>query len=264
MKMKNIFKMTHLMVAAVLAAVTLASCEQDLPLYSDPDARLNFYNEYTKDTLVSYSFAYHNDKQTDTIWVKMRTIGQMADYDRHFELQQVTTGEDDAAPGVQYVGFDDPDMKKWLVVKADSIYATFPIVVKRDASLKQKTYMLKFELKENDTFKRGYSNRRYKYISLTDRLIKPSNWNGWCDHYFGQYGPVKHNFMMEVTGNKWDEDYLNELGIGNFTADQAYLAYITSKLSTALEKENARRESLGMGPLAEDDGTIIEFTIGGF
>lgn len=253
-----------MIVALALTAMATASCEKDLPTYADPEGRLNFYTKINADTLQSYSFAYHDEMQKDTVWVRMETMGRMADHDRYFELQQVPTGKDDAVAGTHYVSFDDPGIRQLLVVKADSINAYVPVVVLRDASLKEKTYTLKFEVRETDAFKKGYSRLQRKYVEITDRLVKPSNWNGLCDYYFGTYGPVRHQFMMQATGRKWDEAYLKELGIEDFTADQAYLSFLTSKLAKALEAENARREAIGQQPLTEDDGTIISFSVGGY
>lgn len=245
-------------------AALLTACEQDLPTYSDTTGRLYFKHTYFKDSLTSYSFAYHDDVPFDTVWVTVQNLGFIVDHDRSFELQQVMTGTDDAVAGQHYVSFDDAEYKKHLVIKADSSTAKIPVVLLRDASLKTTTVTLKFTIKENAEFKVGFKKEAYHYIQITDRLAKPSNWGGLCDHYFGKYGTVKHQFMIRTTGNKWDEAYITEQQFDSYSVDQAYMSFISSKLSAALIKENAEREAQGLPPLAEDDGTLVDFTIGGY
>lgn len=254
-------KSIYLLCLAIVAI--LSACEQDLPTYSDTTNRLYFKHTYRADSLVSYSFAYHQDLNSDTVWVKVKTLGFIADHDRSFELEQVMTGEDDAVAGTHYVSFDSPDYKKLLVVKADSTEARIPVVILRDPSLKTKTFTLKFTIKETSEFKRGFLKDCVQYIKITEMLAKPNNWGGLCTHYFGAYGPVKHQFMIDVTGDKWDEAYLTEQKFDSYAAAQAYMSFISSKLSAALAKENERRASLGLSPLAEEDGRLIDFVIGG-
>ena len=159
-------------------ALFCASCEQDLPVWEDQTARLNFYNENKADTLTSYCFVYHNEVPQDTIWMRVTTMGFPADHDRQFELVQVTTGDNDAEAGKHYVGFDNAELRKHYVIKADSVGAFFPVVVLRHDSEADKVYNLKFTIKDNDEFKVGYQDFLYKYVAITDMLVKPSNWGG--------------------------------------------------------------------------------------
>ena len=61
--------------------------------------------------------------------------------------------------------------------------------------------------------------------------------------------------MMDVTGKKWDAQFLQTL----FT-DQVYTRYLQSKLKRALEKLNNERKTEGKPMLKEADGTLV--TIG--
>lgn len=245
--MKKIFYMIGLMAAAIFS-----SCEKDLPLYSDSQARLNFYYEgnRTSDSLVSYSFSYHGSVQEDTIWFEVLTMGFPADYDRAFELEQV---DGDAVAGTHYVSFDDATIKeKFFKVKANATSAKVPVVVLRDASLKEKQVKLVVKIKDNGIFAPGYDETNYKIVRITDKLSKPDAWGGAMDAYYGQYGLVKHQFMIDATGEMWDDDYIN-----GFINDFGYASYLGSKLRVALDEENARRATQGLPPLAEADGTPI-------
>lgn len=253
-------KKTLLFITAALAGLLTTSCEQDLPVWEDHTARLNFYNESKTDTLQSYCFVYHNEVPQDTVWMRVTTMGFPADHDRTFELQQVMTGEDDAVAGTHYVAFDNAELRKHYVIKADSVGAYFPVVVLRHETEADKVFTLKFTIKDNDEFKVGYNDLLYKYVTITDMLVKPSNWTGLMNYMFGQYGTEKHKFMIKVSGNLWDEEYIAANKFNNYSqADQNYMFYLSTMFQEALDKENAERAARGEGPLTEANGSIVFF-----
>ena len=47
--------------------------------------------------------------------------------------------------------------------------------------------------------------KQWRKLYLSDVLLRPTRWS---DGYFGTYSKVKHRFMMEQTGLKWDDEYL--------------------------------------------------------
>ncbi|MGN0282931.1 MAG: DUF4843 domain-containing protein [Prevotella sp.] len=245
-----------------LAALFVTSCEKELPVWEDQTARLNFYNERSADTLSSYCFVYHNEVPSDTIWMRVTTMGFPSSRDRQFELQQVATGENDAVAGTHYVAFDNAELRKHYVIKADSVGAYFPVVVLRHDSEADKIYTLKFTIKDNDEFKVGFHDFLYKYVTITDMLVKPANWGGLMNWMFGQYGTEKHKFMMKVSGELWDETYIQENNFHSSSlADQNYMFYLSNWFQLELDKENVEREARGEGPLCEANGTIVYFQI---
>jgi hypothetical protein len=238
-----------------LMLLGLASCEQDLPVYDDPQAYLNFDYTQAKDSMVNYSFVYSEGKEQDTVWVNLITQGFVSDHDRDFELQQVTTGNNDAQAGKHYVALDDARMKPYLQVKAGQTKVSVPIIVLKDASLDNAVYNLKLEVKNNGEFAQGFQNRRVKMVTITNLLSKPAAWSGAMDWYFGQWGRVKHQFFIDVTGEKWDDTFINSI-VNNYSL----VTYYISRLNKALSEENQRRVAAGQGLLQEADGTIV--TIG--
>lgn len=235
-------------------AFSLAGCEQDLPTYSDSQARLNFdYTQYSGGR-VNYSFLFSGGKQRDTIWIQLNTMGFLSDEDRPFELQQIATGDNDAVPGKHYVSLDDEGVKKYMVVPAHKNYARVPIIVLRDASLDNATYRLNIALKPNDVFQTGYFTNSSMTISITNELAKPTAWAGAMNYYFGQWGPVKHQFMIDVTGKKWDDAFITSV-----QNDFDMVNYYISKLDKALDAENQRRKAAGLPYLQEADGTLVAF-----
>ncbi len=234
----------------------LWSCEEDLPLYNSQQARLNFaYNYNHNDSVMSYSFVYHGPVEQDTVWLTLNTMGFLSDHDRSFELKQVPVDGQNAVPGKHYVSFDDATYKdRYLKVPANAVTVDVPIILLRDPSLKTDEVMLKIMVKDNENFVEGYANENFKIVKFTDKLSKPDAWGAAMNWYFGDYGVVKHQFMIDVTGEKWDDDYIN-----SFINDYGYVTYLKSKLRTALNEENARRRAAGLGDLCEENGMLINW-----
>ena len=227
------------------------SCEEDLPVYDTDVCRLNFIlpNSSSERKEISYSFVYHGDVENDTVWLEMSTMGFVSDKERALELRQVATEGDDAEPGVHYVAFDDADLKRFYVVPAGAVETRVPVVLLRDGSLKKKTVVLRVAVKENEYFKAGYESFSYREILFTDKLSKPDNWEAYyLDYAFGPYRPGKHQFMIDATGNAWDEAYIEEFMNG----DSGYQTYMAAWLPQELERVNAERTSQGLDILRED------------
>lgn len=247
----------------VLAAVSvMSSCEKDLPLYNDSQAKLNFVYEENKDSVLSYSFIYNNGGNRDTVWLKARTMGFVSNEDRYYELEQVMTGRNDAVAGKHFVSFDDADYKKMLRIKAGAVTDSVPIIVIRDAGLTNQSVQLKIMFRETDTFKRGYEDRNFKIITISDQIVRPNRWQGLLDYLFGQYGFAKHRFMIEHSDFTWDDEYLAGIGVSAYYADaevQSFLRYMGSKFAKELRSLNEKRAAQGLEPLAEEDGTLVSF-----
>lgn len=270
-KLKSIYKL--IMGAAALLPV-LASCEQDLPVYSDETNRLNFYysiNSYEtfKPALSesSYSFVYGADTRTrDTLWFDIETMGKLRNFDRPVRITQVDTTGVMAIPGTHYVPFDSPELAPYYVVKANQARARIPIIILRDPSLKNEVVTLKFRITPNDYFQNGYAQYQTRLLTFSDMLSKPSKWDygfpgpygTWTisvTDYFGVYGQVKHKFLIEHTGEAWDDTFIERL----MTGDSNYLYYLSAKMKEELNTENEQREEQGLDPLAEADGTPVSF-----
>lgn len=249
----------------------LASCEKDLPVYNDSTCRLNFYydiestGEFKAELARSaYSFVYGPEETLeDTVWLEVETMGFVADYDRPISLEQVEVADvNNAVADKHYQSFDTPSLQKFYVMPAGKARTKIPVVLLRDASLKAEKVVLKVAIKANEYFTNGYEPYRERTIEFTDQLSEPSYWNkGYGNYgyslgdYFGAYGVVKHQFLIEQTGEKWDDEYIEKL----MTGDSGYLSYVYDKMVECLEEVNAEREAKGEGPLSEADGTVVSF-----
>lgn len=245
-----------------VAAVTLAACEKDLPLYDSPDDALNFEMAVDRESgeVVerSYSFVYEaDDVVQDTIWLRANTQGFLSDSDRPFRLEQIESGtaRPDAVAGQHYVGFDDAALQQYYVIPAGANTVLFPVVVKRDASLADSDVSLYFQLRENEHFKQGLPGQRVEMLVISARLSKPADWS---DYYMGAYGPVKHRFMIDHTGLRWDDEFVSSFVSG----DYGYIRYIMMLLARELKNENTARANQGLRELAEADGREVSFAWG--
>lgn len=258
---------------ALLGMMSLASCEKDLPVYSDMNSRLNFYydisstsNFRSEQARSAYSFVYGSEEAVDdTLWFEVESMGFVTDYDRTISLEQVQMPDvNNAVEGKHYQAFTTPSLQKYYVLPAGKARTKIPVVLLRDASLKSENVTLKFAIKPNEYFTNGYEPYQERVIEFTDQLSEPSYWNrnyGDEDYawgfwsYFGTYGVVKHQFLIEQNGEKWDDDYIKSLMEG----DSAYLSFLAQKMAQRLDEVNAERAARGEGPLSEADGTPVSF-----
>ena len=255
----------------LLFSCFVTSCEEDLKPYDEPDGLGRVYFIYGSgelnsskilyDSLVNYSFVYHHNVVQDTSWLRVGTAGFLSPEDRSLELEQVMTGRNDAVSGKHFVSFDDSSYKQLLKVPADSIECDIPIIVLNDASLQNSDVTLKVRLKGTSTLLPGYADFITKRITISARLSKPSNWNMLCDWYLGEYGVVKHQFMIDTSGDPWDDDYLLNVAHVDDYSYQDFLRYQANKFNKALVNLNAERVAQGLDPLSEADGTVVSFPL---
>ncbi|SMO74654.1 DUF4843 domain-containing protein [Solitalea koreensis] len=236
-------KLKYFVVA--LALISLASCKEDDYYLFNDTARLQFGPDISRiyqtsfnlaDTLKPFTFYYENpDVKQDTVFFDIYAIGGVSSKDRSFTLEQVQVqGVNNAVAGTHYVAFNDPLVSKNYVIKAGQVHSFVPVVVLRDASLKNSNVVLKFNVVADKNFQLGEANNLWRKIDLTDRLSQPAAWNASASqYYFGKYSIVKHRFMIESTSQKWDQEFISFV-----MADYALLQYYTGTLKTALVNYN--------------------------
>lgn len=244
-KLKNIL-------FGVLAIVAYTSCQQNLDTYDTPECRLNFlyYDYYGKTVLTleqikaksegynvsNYSFFYEGLPERDTLWFKVGTMGFLSDTDRPIALEQIMLSDtiENAQPGVHFVPFDDPEIAHFYRVPAHADTVSIPVILINDPSLANKEVVLGFGFVDNGVFQPGYDLCSSRSIRYTAAATRP---NAWSDDFFGTYGPVKHQLMMEWTGEKWDNEYILRI----WNEDYAYVEYMNQWFHYKLEEENAKR-----------------------
>ncbi|TCC96697.1 DUF4843 domain-containing protein [Pedobacter hiemivivus] len=233
----------------LVAVVTGCSKPKGL-LYSDI-ARVQLNDTST----VNNTFFYEPATVTrDTVYIKVNTIGPIANFDRAVNLMPVVEQGvlNPAIPGVHYVPLDDPSLKKMMVVKANAVVAMIPIIMLRDPSLKVQSVRLRLGLVANDQFGLGQVKDRSCTVLFSDRLERFFSWR--VDSYlaaafssFGKYSTGKHQFMYDTLKERVDEEWYQ--AIAKIGGQQHY----KNLLKARLEIFNADPANLASGkaPLRE-------------
>jgi hypothetical protein len=248
-------KITYLLTIAALGIAV--SCEKEIPTWSGSD-RINFETKTKTDTLRSYSFFFDSEDITQhTIWINVHTEGFVRDYPRTVTFKQApsTDGNEDAVPGVHFVAFDDPRVQAQYVIPAGASSASLPIILLRDPSLQTSVRTLRIAFDENEHFLLPIDTlKQHRNIVFADKLTMPEMWAlSAVRHYFGTYGEVKHFFMIEATGQPFDNEWFKKNFSGNY--DSGYMFFLQDWLQEKLDERNAREGS----PLTEKDGTVVDF-----
>lgn len=219
--------------------------------YSD-DARIYFLNEVKvqQDSIAVSFFAAMDGSEYDTVWIDVRTMGYLADYDRPLNLRVSNEGEKGAAvAGKHYVGFDDSHIKTAYCIPAGKVKTKIPVVLIKDPSLNTSEVRLELSLETNEYFQRGYEPWCQFTVISTAKAVKPASWETWWKTAFGDWGPKKMEFIILYVGfNEFDDD----------SYDAAFRDYLMNKAKKKLKEYNENPENEGT-PLKEEDGTLVVF-----
>jgi hypothetical protein len=239
-----------------------ASCNKDYFTFDD-DARIQFGPELSRiyqtsfnlaDTLKPYTFYYEPASVTqDTVWFDIYAIGGTSSVDRPFSLAQVMVPDtNNAVAGTHYKAFTDATVASQYAIKAGQVHTRVPVVLLRDNSLTQKQYILRIVVEENNHFKTGSSNLTWRVVSFSDKLTQPAAWNASAtQYYWGKYSSVKHAFMIDQTGERWDNDFMTEM-----MTDYSLLTYWRAKLKSLLIDYNVANPG---SPLTDEVGDLVVF-----
>lgn len=251
--------MRKIIISVVVAGLFIA-CQQDEYMVYEDNARLQFgpapdkiYTQQAEweDTLKAFSFlSVAAEKIQDTVYFDIYSIGPVSAVERSYQLEQVMLDSvDNAVSGLHFKSFDDPEVSGLYVIPAYSAHASVPVVLMRDTSLESREYVLKFRIKENKNFKLGDRGKQWRKLVLSDVLLKPTLWMT----NFGTYSKVKHRFMMEQTGIKWDDEYF-----ASIKSDVAMLYYWQRKFQELLYNYNHDPENKDV-PLRDENGREVIF-----
>ncbi|ATL46056.1 hypothetical protein COR50_02135 [Chitinophaga caeni] len=231
--MKSIYK--FLFTISCIAACY--ACSKEERLMFDEPAGIYFYdgtNVVDKDS-VDYSFIIKPDTLVqDTVYLYLRISGEASDVDRAVNIG--FTGKTTAIEGKHFT-LTPP------VIKAGEYDAEVPVYLHRTEDMQDSTFVIQFEIKDNEVFRQGPTDRLLYKITVTDQLIKPSDWQTL---FYGSYSKVKHQFMVSRLGTT---------AITISTGAQfSQIMSILQKMRVELlnyEKEN--------GPLFDENGDRVTF-----
>lgn len=250
-------------IVGAFACFALTSCNQENYLLYEDVTRLQFgpdprylYRPEEKyvlgDTLQSYTFIYQAESvNKDTVWFHLHTMGNVADEDRPFCLEQIQVDEgENAIAGKHYLAFDSPEISKYYVIPKDSAHQLVPVVMLRDASLLKTKVRLRFQIVANEYFQPGASRLIWREVVFTDRYSKPDQ---WMPAYFGEYGDAKIEFMVQQSGLRWDDACFST------AMQEGSLPFWGLKFKELLLERNRKAIAEGKPELKEENGTKVEF-----
>ena len=268
--MTHIYKYTSM----VALLVCLAGCIENLPVFDAKTTWLNFNIRAAADSTRYYSFIYAKNPNAvvDTVWIELIISGNAVNYDRAISFTQLLgTNEDvpDAISNVHFVAFDDPAVKNRYILPAGVHSVSVPVVVKRDQSLNDSDVLLFLEIAGNNDFQPGFRHHNRLRLYISNRFAQPDNWNATTIRDIATYTSELHEFLVMVTGEKWDYDFLLTLGYitpipyypypqypdyisyyytDNDIYDVQYIGYIRAMLKEKLAEENEKRIVQGLPP----------------
>ena len=258
--------MIRALILSLCVAFCCVACEESLPSYGTDWRGVQFVlNESSLNPNVySYSFVGKDDNlMMDTVWLTVRPQGLLPEKRSRIKLEQYEGQElvyiygDDglvtdsvlrviprqAVAGVHYVPFDDERIAEYLVLEPGDLEARIPVVVLRDESLRDTTYSLFFRIANSEDLMAGDEAHSNITLRIADCISRPSAWDDWF--FAGSWSRVRHEFMIRVTGEDWDNTLIESLT----REDRNYYLYVFNR---ELSLENAERAEQGLPPLKED------------
>ena len=253
----------------------ISSCTSDYMSFKGNDMI-----QFVTKTDEVYTFAYFtDDKQVDTLNIGIMSVGEVVDFSRTVKFEQILKewkyvySEDDPQKIVDssYVDMEYPAVagKHFEILDCVNNEATLlanhnqlnlRVVVKRDDSnLKKNAYVLKLHLLPSSDFGTASIDYLTKRIVISDKLERPTQWkdnNYYCSRFIGPWSEVKHRFMINVTGEKWDNDCIKRYIKGGFEY-AAIRDFYLKKIKKELEKYNA--DPKNNPPLRDENGFEVVF-----
>lgn len=230
-------------ITASLALTLLAGCGTDEDFYYNDHARVRLVGPeiWTVGTdSLTFSFVSVPSETTEqTLLVDARIMGTAANRDRTARLAVDATRT--TAPQALY------SVPTEVLIPADSTHARFPVVIRRDASLRSATVRLRIEVAASDDFLPGVNEENHLTFIWSDKLTMPANWPD-LEEFFGAYSDTKYRFMLEnsTPGTTFSID----------TMSWAMLMSYKIKFQNAVRTYNAAHPG---NALTDENGNLVTF-----
>lgn len=227
--MKKFIKYTF--VAFLLLSCTMSACKKDIMTYDTFD-----FVAFTTDSVVYPFFNKATTLTQDTVNVRIKLIGNIAERDRDVNL--VIDDSTTAIAGVNYKLITP-------VLKKDSNFVSAKVILYRTADLKTSSKVIWFSLKDGSGLKRAtYAKNALSTFKLrfSDKLEKPDWWDD--AFYLYPWTEIRMRFYIDVMGSENAPDTFAPNGSG--------LYFTLYKLKTALLEYNATHST----PLTDANGKV--------
>jgi hypothetical protein len=138
------------------------------------------------------SFGTRAASVTDsTVYIAARITGDASTGERTFSVVVVDS--------LSTAAKDEFVLPTRFVIPANSINASFPVVLKRSARLAGQNVRIVLAVKDTEEFLKGPTSGRFSPVFKliwNDQLVKPANWPGT----FGAYSATKFRIIIQQTG----------------------------------------------------------------
>lgn len=184
--------------------LVLQGCEKDPAfnfkgedrLYFSFPKKLDFAGRETDQEVDSivYSFVMKPaDFLSDTIWVKVKRVGERALEDKPYVVSVVA----DSSTAVG--GQDFEVLKAQYVFRKNLGVDSFPVIVYREHLKTMLSKRILLQLEDTPDFKVGFMEYKNMKISISDFLQEPQDWYLVGGH-LGEYHYLKYEKWIELTG----------------------------------------------------------------
>lgn len=167
------------------------------------------------------------DSATYTLPIRIKAVGQVADYDRHFQVE-IVADSTTAEQGVEF------EFDKDQVIKAGEMQTDLLCTLHRTERMQDSTFQIQFRLVGGEYFELPFSeigdipgrwtNSETTYSTNIDPsihnvfvdnfLAKPKGW-GVETALLGKFSPTKYQLLMDITGVPHaDFNDLNKMNAG--------------------------------------------------
>lgn len=226
----------------ILAALTATSCE--VKEGYDYQAGNQIFFEIADS--VTYSFAIKpSTLKEDILSLPVGTSGMTSAKEREVVVMVDPDQQSTAVEGIHYsVGK--------ATIPAGEYTTNIPIKVISAPELATKEVYVYLCIVLGDEYLGDLGESRLKIkVKINNILTKPSNWDSFIKTYFGTYGPVKYQFIIDTLGL-----YEFMLSGTETPVTKAEMAYYKDKLKTELIKYEKEH-----GPLMEEGNIKVDFDI---
>lgn len=235
---KNYNSMKYIVI--ILLLFTAAACTKEERLTYNESPSVYFYKFITNPDSINYTFVVKPDSVlTDTLYLNLRITGQASDKDRKVNI---VLGDGSTAQKGKHFNIAE------AIIKAGTYDVKVPVYILRSPDEKDSIFVAWFNIAASDDFKPGYNSDLTYKIGITDQLIRPADWSGITELFYGAYSKVKHQFMVSRLGTT---------AITISTGAQfSEIMSILQKMRVELVKYEAQN-----GPLIDENGVRVTFPV---
>ena len=146
----------------------------------------------------------------------------------------------------------------WILPANQNKLSLQVVVLRNDEALQKNAHKLVLALQPSKDFELGEQKKLFKTIVISDKLERPTRWkeDSWeVQTYLGAWSETKHRLLIDVTGQKWDNDFLYYM-LYDFDAELERDYYLT-KTKKFLAEYNANPAN--NPPLKDENGKEVVF-----